>query len=379
MKNSIDTDIRGLGTAVGGFSNCATVMYAMKGIFKKESQKEQKDELSLRIKLLREIVGQEIDRIKGTAAPQLPYAWKHFVRIEPEDSEETKKQKYKHNSLVLSKKPYFFRYLYGELNEKFKQYENMYNLISQDRFGIKFKKLLAKPDKTPEEMELVRRYQKYCPLITAPCTMNILCKEIENIDFDIKYCKNSFNALPNFLEEFAVDDEKLALVKSCYQVYCTKKALKNTNLMLENYCNILSDDYTEVRFAIIDSIKAGLQAKLLEAGIKDKEFVFYCSILSGVYAHFNWAFCWDMLEERVLKIIPHGRTFIPVEDENGVEYLGRKYVLKEIHRFEHQQGEQVSTSEINSISDSISFEDIEKILNDDEDDEDVVSLNFGGV
>lgn len=57
----------------------------------------------MRIKLLREIVGQEIDRIKGTAAPELPKEWKKFIRINDDDTDAVKADKYKRNSMVISK------------------------------------------------------------------------------------------------------------------------------------------------------------------------------------------------------------------------------------------------------------------------------------
>ena len=72
ISNITKTVAKGFGTGVGGFSNCATILYAMAAIFNKPEQKDQHDEIMLRIKLLREIVGQEIDRIKGADKPSLP-------------------------------------------------------------------------------------------------------------------------------------------------------------------------------------------------------------------------------------------------------------------------------------------------------------------
>ena len=61
--NFIATDIRGFGTAVGQFSNIATIIETMKALFTKPDQQSQREELQLRKKLLREIVGAEIDKI----------------------------------------------------------------------------------------------------------------------------------------------------------------------------------------------------------------------------------------------------------------------------------------------------------------------------
>lgn len=330
LKNSIATDLRGLGTGVGGFSNCATIMHAMKGIFQKDSQKEQRDELTLRIKLLREIVGQEIDRIKGTAAPELPKEWKKTVRINDDDTDAVKADKYKRNSMVIAKKPYFFRYLYPELNQQFKQYEDSYNVESRSQFGIKLKKLLVKPNKTEDEMNLVRRYQKYSPLITAPCIMNLLCKELENVDFDINFNKGAVSMLPTFEDEFEIDTEKYKQVKEFYRKYSARKQVKVLESILENVDLPNRDEYDEIRFAAVDLVREEIREAIAVLELSGKELLFYCSQLSKEYKQFNWDFAWDILGDSIVDLIPRGRVEVPVKNEAGFEYLGDRYILAPI-------------------------------------------------
>lgn len=138
----------------------------------------------------------------------LPSEWKHFETINEDDSDAVKAEKYRHNSMVLSKKPYFFRYLYPELNQKYKRYENAYNTISLAQFGQKFKKILGKPDKTPAELQLVKRFYKFSPLLDSPCTMNVICHLFEHTDFRIQYDKESVSLLPTFEDEFEFNSEK---------------------------------------------------------------------------------------------------------------------------------------------------------------------------
>ena len=116
-KNFVETDIRGFGTKVGTYSNYSTIIEAMLPLFQRPEQSRQREELLMRKQLLREINGQEIDRIKGVDAKGPPKdEWLKFESIDPDDDDATKAEKYYHNSLVISKKPYFFRYLYPELN-----------------------------------------------------------------------------------------------------------------------------------------------------------------------------------------------------------------------------------------------------------------------
>ncbi len=332
LNNSIKTDLRGLGTGVGGFSNCATIIEAMKPLFQKEEQKDQLEELVLRKKLLREIVGQEIDRIKGTAAPILPRSWKHYEKIELTDSEETKIIKKKHNELVISKKPYFFRYLYPKLNQQFKKYEAAYNFMCKDMFGIKLKKLLMKKDKNNEEKKIINRYFKYCPLILSSCTMNILCKEFESIDFDIKFNKNSVSLLPNFNEKFTKDIEKYKKIQLLYKKYNNKKAIKVLHSILSYEGNVFNEDYYKMIFNITDTIKDEIQNEIFLLNIQGDEFLFYCHLLSQEYINFNWGFVWDILEEQILNYISQGDTYAPIRNPYGQEYLGENFILKDVSK-----------------------------------------------
>ena len=350
LNNSVKTDLRGLGTGVGGFSNLATTMYAMIEQFDPEKQADQRAELKHRIKLLREIVGQEIDRIKGTAAPVVPADWKKLEKILPEDTDAEKAEKYKHNSMVISKKPYFFRYLYPELNQQFKQYESSYNQMSVSTFGLKLKQLLAKQNKTDAEKKMVRMYQKYSPLITSNCTMNTLCREFEDADFEINFRKDNVSMLPTFEHEFTFDQSKLQLVKSQYQKYSSSKQINVLNHFFDYDENYLTsqktNDFKTIKFKIADSVCHDIREYLISSGVTPAEILYYCNELSRQYKKFNWAFAWDVLDTQILAFIPQGRTKAPVnikdlapgefvsdpqfKDAETGEYLGQTYVLKDV-------------------------------------------------
>ena len=339
-SNITATVLKGFGTGVGGFSNCATILYSMAAIFDKPGQEEQEATIYRRIKLLREIVGQEIDRIKGAAKPSLPSDWKKYEQILPDDEEEEKQRKYRHNAMVISKKPYFFRYLYPELNRRYKQFEASYNQVSRDMFGIKFKKLLAKRDKTPEEVALVRKYQKYNPLITSNCTMNVLCRMVESVDFDIRFAKDdsdtrrqAVSMLPTYEGYYGASfsQEKFNYVKSLYRRYCSRRQIKQFESIVDNVpTNPYSDDFAEIRHNMLDAFLDELRKDLESSNINDEEFLFYCSRLAPTYNNFNWGFAWDVLGDSILEAIPQGRTLYPVRDPNGAEYLGGHYALEDI-------------------------------------------------
>ena len=354
INNITATVMKGFGTGVGGFSNTATILYAMAAIFDKPGHEDQYQEIMTRIKLLREIVGQEIDRIKGADKPSLPPEWKKIEQITPQDSQDEVIRKMRRNAMVVSKKPYFFRYLYPELNARYKQFEASYNQISRDMFGIKFKKLLVKENKTEEEKNLVRRYQKYSPLITAPCTMNKLCKEFESVDFDIKFDRpdsaptKSRSMLPTFEDEFAdtYDQAKANIVRELYKEYISKKQIKHlTNILAQT--SVPEDEYQEYRSTVYDDILSRLRDKMSENNITAKELLFYCNRISSSYKTFNWGFAWELLDEQILTLIPQGETFCPFKDEEEGEYyyLGNHYSLKDISKIVEADEDFVPTQE----------------------------------
>lgn len=144
LPNQVRCDIKGLDTKVGQITNYSTSMLAMLPLFKGEKQQDQKQEIETRLKLLRELQGAEIDKIKGTAPPNFPKSWRHWVHINKDDDDITKAEKYKYNSMVVKKKPYFFIYLYSTLMNDYKNYEKNFNSISLTHFGVPIKVLLRK-------------------------------------------------------------------------------------------------------------------------------------------------------------------------------------------------------------------------------------------
>lgn len=337
VANITKTVKKGFGSGVGGFSNTATILYAMAAIFDRPGHEDQRAEVMRRIKLLREIVGQEIDRIKGADKPSLPHEWKEYDEPSPDDDEATRAAKYRRNAMVVSKKPYFFRYLYKESNRQHKEFEAAYDRVCRDQFGgLRFKRLLRMEDKTPEQRDLVRKYQKYAPLITSQCTMNVLCRDVESADFDIRFDKSGSGAsmLPTFEDAYAssFDPAKLAAVEAMYRRYNGRRSAKRLDAIIRDgdIAAQLGDDYEELRSDLISMDIRDLQSELAASGMQGEEFLFYCHRLSLSRASFNWGFAWDLLEDQITKLVPFGRSLCPVVDENGHEYLGRRYSLIDV-------------------------------------------------
>ena len=82
------------------------------------------------IKILRLIIGEEIDSTKTGVKPKLPisFAWQ---KIKHDDSQDVLENKKKHNAWVPRYKPYFFIYRSAEDYNKYTQYQSYMNILCQ--------------------------------------------------------------------------------------------------------------------------------------------------------------------------------------------------------------------------------------------------------
>lgn len=328
LPNQIKCDIRGLDTKVGQITNYSTSMLAMLPMFEGEKNKEQYEEISKRLKLLREIQGAEIDKIKGTTPPNFPKSWRYWIQINKEDSDEEKARKYKYNSMVVRKKPYFFIYLYSSLMGEYKNYEKNFNSLSMKYFGLKMKELLRKENKNNEEFSLIRKYRKYSPVLETDCIMNILCKEVENTEFDIKYKKGAQSLLPEFSQGINIDEKKMGALLVLYREYKSQKKYKKILTMIENE-GIKDDDINEIMRGIVYHHKDICRDKMYSIFSSSRELFEYLIEMCR-RNNFDYAFIWDIIGEDIIDIIPSSKSLIVVDDECGKDYLGSKYSLKEI-------------------------------------------------
>ena len=330
LANQVRCDVRGLDTKVGQITNYSTSMIAMLPLFKNEKQNEQYEEIEKRLKILRLIQGNEIDKIKGVNPTPFPKSWKCWVNINKDDDDITKAEKYKYNSMVVKKKPYFFIYLYNTLMNDYKNYEKNFNSISLTHFGIPIKVLLRKKDHTEGEMNLLRKYRKYSPVLETECVMNILCKEIENIEFDIKYKPNCVSLLPKFASRDNIDETKINKLAEIYKEYKAQRKYKGIETLITNE-GIQDEDMNDILKNVLYANRDEYKDAMLELFTSSQELFNHLVV---VCERNNWSYdcIWDIVGDDIIDIIPYGSTKVIVEDKNGFEYLGNRYKVEEVSR-----------------------------------------------
>ena len=58
--------------------------------------------------------------------------------------------------------------------------------------------------------------------------------------------------------------------------------------------------------------------------------LFYVGQLAKEYTNFNWSFVWDIMDSIVLEGVEQGKSYAPFRSEYVEEYLGWKFLLKEL-------------------------------------------------
>lgn len=332
-NNIVKSDLKSFNSTIGQTTNYSTKFFSMLCNYKEDSREYQ--ELEHRIKLLRRYIGDSIDMAKGIQIKPFPKLWKSWVKFNNKDTEEIKKEKWFYNNLVAKKKPYFFIYVYDDLKTEHKQYIRLKDRECRDIFGCKIRELKEKEDKTQEEKNFLKSYYNKMPVTKTNCIVNKLAWMIEDIERNYKYNKNES---PNEeLFELYIDKDIEFNKKKYNKVadICLKynKALKNKVIQYMVEDNYEEQDDEDFTILGIDNLKDMVSNDLLKICPNQSELTNY--IVRLCYKdnlNVNRAVLYDLGIDGLIENIKKNsfQAHIVVEDENGQEYLGKKYSLKDV-------------------------------------------------
>lgn len=337
-NNFATMDTKSFNSKIGFITNLASNFIAMLSNFDKDS--EEYKELEKRINLLRFFQGSAIDSTKGDVFIPPPRHWSKKTRYKHIDEnlseeektriqEENKKTQF-NNRICCNKKAYFFGYIYPSYMKDYKKHISGYNQLSMNKFVIPLDKLKKKPEKekSDEEKYLLKMYYRYMPLLNNGCTMNVLSRYIESIEFENMWKnKNDFN---------------WKTLLSCKEFSPNKSMLEKINLTIRkfnhHYQSILKNKSEFETYEMDNNMEfkflyESFEQKLFE--ICSNEEVLLDHVIYSYYTYFKTytkSLLWNVFGEQLVKNIKRKSTFftIPVKDVNGVEYLGGKYSLLEI-------------------------------------------------
>lgn len=234
MKNSF-------GNKVGSVTNVGSSFYDKLALFLKGSK--QYLELDRRIQCIQFIQQSCIDACKQGKPPEpIPSYWYDNkcdkVKVNKEAILDGDKKTGKYNvldntkvvkekeyllSMCAYKKPYYFRYIYGDLNAQYMNYIKEVNVLCLREFRMTLDELINKKDKTQFENEKLAYYLEKNPLSDNPCIVNKIAHNVE-VNFEGDLNNNNSNG------------------KFDYSVYVNKK-IESIDRNLQSKINKIYTEY----------------------------------------------------------------------------------------------------------------------------------------
>lgn len=249
-------------------------------------------------------------------------------KIDENDGDEEKAIKYKHNSMVVQKKPYFFIYLYKTLMEEYKAHKKIYDNVCYKNFGMSLRELILKENKTDEEVSYLKSYKRYSPVLETNCIMNLLCKDFEDIEFEIAYRSKAISIIQEFRDkDFNVDERIYNEILRLYKEFKSTKSFRGVKTLVERE-NITDEDTLEIINNLMYGVKDEVREKMYGLVSSTRELFNYLVVLCERQGYKDFDIVWQILKDDIIDIIPYGEKLFIEESQCGQEYLGRKYILR---------------------------------------------------
>ena len=161
--------------------------------------------------------------------------------------------------------------------------------------------------------------------------MNILCKMIEEIDFKYKRNKNN-----EFLEEsyIALTDKDFKLEEEKLKKLVNLRKEFNSNRNFKIKSNSLEEVSDESRSELINEFYEEIRNKALSICSNSRELSNYLIYITyKKFPNDSKDFAWHIGIEGILEILESKSSFsieMPVNDNEGEDYLGKKYSLRSV-------------------------------------------------
>lgn len=227
-------------------------------------------------------------------------------------------------------------YLYDTLEKSYRNHRKQFDLDCKNKFGIALNDLKYKKSKSKDEVKFIRKVDYFSPILDTHCSMNKICHKIEHLEDNIKFDKDfSESILPRFIKnEYVIEEEKLDSLELIYKQYMSQKKFGHARRLFGELLN--KDAQFEYLSQMKKNIVVEFRSKCYEVSTCTQELFEYMIALYLKYQKheqpFECSFIWDILDEDILNVISCDSPLMCLADENGNEYLGRKYSLVEVQK-----------------------------------------------
>lgn len=263
-------------------------MIEVQSRFEKDSK--EWNEMEYRIACGQLYQQEELDKIKGIKATTMPKHW-YNIKFCEDDYQK---------SLCADKKPYFFMYNYDYIKSEYREYLKSNDTKCMIRFKCTVKELIDKDEKTEQEEEFLKWYEKGINIGFGNCAMNKICyyieKEFNGYKYQLKH-NNLFDYNKLKVNRRCTEKHRQELKELCDEyVELVAKYKSDKKRQLESSGASITKESNEKR----EKIKQTFRNRAKEICPSDDERLNI--ILDMCYGYKNnKQFCWDCIGDLIIK------------------------------------------------------------------------------
>ena len=309
-----ETDLLSFNQKIGFLTNLSTTLQAM--LIEYETNSPEHVELFRRLKMTRMYQGREIDHAKGIVSSTIPI---HWTKWQKRDGVNDARIDFE-NSLLVERRPYFFRYLYAHYEKRYRRESKSWDNMCRKKFGVGIDEI--KDSEDHDKREFLLRHKKKSFFIDNDSTMNKICHYMENEISRIE--KNSKKNVKTFDHSIMmdltipVDYGKLELLREILRKYVdTKRKTKESHYHDRDAFAGVSFLADEFRSMALSQVSSNI-CELANLG------VLLCYEKNATSKEFVWKLFGAGIVENLRKRYNHMK--LPVLDTDGdIEFLFEKY------------------------------------------------------
>jgi len=337
-------DLFSFGSIIGSITNKGSIAYTMLPVIEEEYGRDS-EEVKLIISRLQQCCkaqSAQIDKAKiGREVKGIPDDWIKYKVPSIDSNGEVLNTDEEldliqiHNHTLLTKKPYFFKYLYDDTKRTYSNYINTVNMNCKNKFFMTTNELENLKRQTIEQKEFIENYYRYMPVTISDSPMNVLCRYIESINFDIK-AKLKTDGNNNIYKLYL--NNKFEFNQDLYNkvIQVIDDSLKSARYIWASAKNNKKDYNNEEK----ETTPYPLYAEILGSKLNELNSNIY-ELTNYVVKYFyeykpssNKDILWSVYGKYIyhnLKQKNNNICYFPFPDDNGdIIYLGKKYSLREV-------------------------------------------------
>lgn len=338
-------DTFSFGSIIGSITNKSSNGYAKLPLIEKQFGRDSQEYRLVKSRLQQCCKAQsaQIDKAKiGREVKGIPKVWVNRNQIKKNkhgkiiDRHAARKTLY--NNTLLDRYPYFFRYIYKDTDRAYKKYLDEYNVICRQKYKMDFPSLESLETKTTEQEAFVADFYAFCPVLISDSPMNLLCRYLEKIDFEITKKTKAETGLFDYgiyKQKNTDSTEYYEAVKAAMDKFIREQR----NIIMTNSADDAFDPSDAPHEAYSEHISDDLHERLRR--ISSNPYIIVNCLVDYFYKEkpksnkdLLWASYGKFMYKNIVENTGHTTALFPMpcgdHEEYDLQYLGCPYKLQEV-------------------------------------------------